>query len=489
MGFTAATGGSLNAHKVCFDGTDLLKIDDVGICEGSGVELNLPSAGKFFGWNTTKGIDDPTSLTPFFSPTVTTTYEVTYTSFCDDLIKDTFEVKVNPLPEGSYIKQNNLNCAGTVVPCTYDGPSILINEINISPSLWDGSLFSGENFSSEDHGEGEWIELYNPNRCDPVDVSGFMLGTYNSSGNENARSLGMGVILTEGTVVPPNGFLVVRGRRAPKPADGTIDIVITGEDGMMCLGNPLENSRFWFANSGGWFGFYDRNGVPQDMISWGTPIAGDLNQYPCIPDSNLFNGVTVLPSYTASGIGVNVGNHVVGKTFVRIPDGGSWATEMADENTSIGSCNDPSTCAVGTPTSSCNGYASMQMTQGTGPFKFLWDDIFQQRTETASSLCAGLYTVVVTDVNACSVTYQVEIEDEFLDFDTIKVLQPICIGDSTAIEIKVNREGEFIYTWNPAVSNTNLATLLSAGDYQIQVSDGFVCWILSSRFYRVNKSL
>lgn len=60
----------------------------------------------------------------------------------------------------------NTNCFGS--PCDYEGPSILINEIMMSPNSNDGSLWGGTASQA-----GEWIELYNPDICEPVDISCF----------------------------------------------------------------------------------------------------------------------------------------------------------------------------------------------------------------------------------------------------------------------------------------------------------------------------
>lgn len=52
-------------------------------------------------------------------------------------------------------------------PCNYNGPSILINEINIFPNSGDGSIYGA---SPTGPGMGEWIELFNPNWCDSVSL-------------------------------------------------------------------------------------------------------------------------------------------------------------------------------------------------------------------------------------------------------------------------------------------------------------------------------
>ena len=68
----------------------------------------------------------------------------------------------------------NYNCDG--VGCNYSGPSILINEVMLRPSSFDGSIYGdGPGFTANTN-SGEWIELYNPDQCYPKDISGFLLG-------------------------------------------------------------------------------------------------------------------------------------------------------------------------------------------------------------------------------------------------------------------------------------------------------------------------
>jgi len=50
--------------------------------------------------------------------------------------------------------------------------------------------------------------------------------------------------------------------------------------------------------------------------------------------------------------------------------------------------------------SQCNGIASVNPSGGTGPYTFLWQP-GGQITASISSLCAGLYTVTITDANGC----------------------------------------------------------------------------------------
>ncbi|MCH8317420.1 MAG: SprB repeat-containing protein [Bacteroidetes bacterium] len=49
----------------------------------------------------------------------------------------------------------------------------------------------------------------------------------------------------------------------------------------------------------------------------------------------------------------------------------------------------------------CDGYAQVNVTGGTPPYTYLWDDTGNSTTSSVSTLCAGFYTITVTDTNGC----------------------------------------------------------------------------------------
>lgn len=369
----------------------------------------------------------------------------------------------------------NTKCGGSSA-CNYSGPSILINEINLVPSANDGSIY-GETGTSGVK-EGEWIELYNPDWCNAVDISGYILGSYNSTAGAISASNGMGFMLPAGTVVPPLGFVVVRGRNTSVPTSSAIDIIVDDLGGNLCIDGGLTTSRIWFQNAGGWFGFYDASGVPQDIVQWGSTSASDLDGVPCIPPSS---PIPSLLSANASGILYNLGaTPSTGQTYVRIPDGGNWSTTTQSENSSYGTCNDlVGGCVIGNGgVSTCDGSATVNIVSGgTGPFTYQWNDALNQTTATADSLCPGTYCVIVTDSSGiCFDTICVEILDSSKITFNVQINNPTCSNDDGNITLTPDSVGNYNYTWTPNVSSTNAASSLSGGVYQIQVTNGSCAW-------------
>lgn len=128
-------------------------------------------------------------------------------------------------------------CSGT--GCEYEGPTIMINEVMLKPVEGDGSIV-GSAYSDQEM-SGEWIELYNPHKCESVDISCYFLGNNAQDGAYFFfENYGGGFVLPQGTVVPPQGFCVVRGENAPAVPSNLL--VANG-------GNVVEvvvNSRYCF---------------------------------------------------------------------------------------------------------------------------------------------------------------------------------------------------------------------------------------------------
>jgi uncharacterized repeat protein (TIGR01451 family) len=98
------------------------------------------------------------------------------------------------------------------------------------------------------------------------------------------------------------------------------------------------------------------------------------------------------------------GNLCAGTYIVQVTDasGCSVSVTVAISNSSslTGSASSTSSsCNI------CNGTATVSASGGTGPYTYSWNDPSVQTTATATGLCSGTYTVVVTDSLGCSVAY------------------------------------------------------------------------------------
>ena len=316
----------------------------------------------------------------------------------------------------SVTSTDNTDCIGR--NCFYNGPTILINEVMLVPSEYDGSIVGSAYHTT---GGGEWIELYNPHKCDSVDISCYFLGNNapdrpreSGGGSQSEGNWPGGFLLPPGTVVPPQGFVVVRGSQCPtvpsnllvQNGGNVVEVVVNSR---YCFGSG--GGRLWFPNAGGWFAFYDANGVPQDAISWGSQTNSCMSCAPCNPGGCSYTGALLsyaaIPSDRKNYITSLSQDAIKGKSIRRVPDGGAWQYNVPAAST-YGTCN---TECVEPAEISCLGTATAVATGGVPPYSYAWSDPSEQITATALGLCAGTYTVTVTDANQATATASVTVKN------------------------------------------------------------------------------
>lgn len=128
----------------------------------------------------------------------------------------------------------------------------------------------------------------------------------------------------------------------------------------------------------------------------------------------------------------------------------------------------------------CDGTATAEGI-GVAPFTYLWDDPLAQTTATATGLCAGDYTVTVTDAIGCVETGTVTIEEpEELTAMVTATTAVSCFGDEDGSGVIEASGGTGAYTYDigdgPVADGT--FTDLDAGTYPITVTDENGCEII-----------
>ncbi|MBL7962719.1 MAG: gliding motility-associated C-terminal domain-containing protein [Flavobacteriales bacterium] len=130
----------------------------------------------------------------------------------------------------------------------------------------------------------------------------------------------------------------------------------------------------------------------------------------------------------------------------------------------------------------CDGTASVAPTGGIGTFTYLWTPApgGGQGTPNATGLCAGAYSVLVTDSVGCDTTVNFLITEPTPIEPNATVSDVACAGDCNGSVLLSVTGGTapHSYIWSPVPPNGqgNASALgLCAGDYTVTISDGAGC--------------
>jgi hypothetical protein len=167
---------------------------------------------------------------------------------------------------------------------------------------------------------------------------------------------------------------------------------------------------------------------------------------------------------TASGLQAGIYN-------LRVLDG-----HFCESSRSIGitSTDGPKAVFTNLITPTCsyslNGSASVEITDGHGPFAFAWQN--GQKRNNATNLGGGNHLVEVTDSNNCTIVESVFIPaPDTLKVDLVEKIEPFCHNDCTG-KLKVSARGgngQYQYVWGNSTGAE--ATQLCAGTYDVRATD------------------
>src|SRR5688500_2087330 len=124
---------------------------------------------------------------------------------------------------------------------------------------------------------------------------------------------------------------------------------------------------------------------------------------------------------------------------------------------------------------SCNSLCDGSITatpSGSPPFTFMWAPN-PQNTQVATGLCAGTYTVTVTDANNCTATASATVLQPSAITVSLSQVNVYCNSqcNGSATATVFGGTPGYTFSWAPSGGNGATATGLCAGNYTCIVTD------------------
>lgn len=134
----------------------------------------------------------------------------------------------------------------------------------------------------------------------------------------------------------------------------------------------------------------------------------------------------------------------------------------------------------------CDGLIDVIPGGGTAPYFFQWQNEFGtnlpgQTNDTLNNVCQGIYNVMVTDFEGCSITFgPIDMTAPASPWVvTTSQTDPLCNGDcngTATVTVLGGNNPPYTYQWDDVFSQvTPTATLLCAGTWTVTISDAGIC--------------
>lgn len=231
---------------------------------------------------------------------------------------------------------------------------------------------------------------------------------------------------------------------------------------------PGRNASQWTASNDGYR--FTPNGAAQYTLSWTGP-SGPLGSA---------NPLTVCPSVTSTYTATVVNTTCAGNVTV---------TDQVTVNTTAGGITTTGSQTNILCNGQCTGSATVNITAGSGPFTYVWSPApgGGQGTNTATGLCSGIYTCVVSNPAGCTASQTFNITQAPPITATQTQTNVLCNGTCTgqANVVAGGGTGAYTYVWSPAPGGgqgTATATGLCAGVYVCTITSGPAGCTISATF-------
>jgi gliding motility-associated-like protein len=354
---------------------------------------------------------------------------------------------------------------------------VVINEVHPRPAGGDTDQAFQSMYNSTATSGSEFVEIYNTDPCNDVDISCWSIGGMDGGTNGGSFSF------PAGTMIPPLGFITLGGPNTPGI---TFNLNQAANSALLWRSNA---NRWHLPNGDGWLSLYDATGNSVDAVYW-TFAANDptkLNN-----DATFTDGVLQRiascgggPLATASGIpGIEYINSATstGLSFERTTDGtATWALGVATPNDCNGICVTSSAfelnATVQQPSCGASDGSITFNPTPAGVYSYTWSPNVAA-TNSASNLGAGSYDISIT-LNGCTIdTTIVLTSGNGVSSALITVVDADCGQANGEVTISAITGGQGPYEINfnglgfgSATNYPNLA----AGSYTVIIQDANGC--------------
>ncbi|MCW5907720.1 MAG: gliding motility-associated C-terminal domain-containing protein [Chitinophagales bacterium] len=194
-----------------------------------------------------------------------------------------------------------------------------------------------------------------------------------------------------------------------------------------------------------------------------------------------YNAGTLIAGQTGS----TIGSLCAGSYSVRFTDQ-QGCTVSASTNVFSNSLNATASATSVYCNGDCNGMITSIATGGVTPYNFLLQNasggtVYSGNSNIIANLCAGNYTLVVTDAGNCSVNIPLVISQPAALTPTPTATNPLCFGSCNGAATVSVTGGTlpYQYEWRNStgqlISNFSSVNNLCAGNYAVQIKDSNNC--------------
>jgi len=137
-----------------------------------------------------------------------------------------------------------------------------------------------------------------------------------------------------------------------------------------------------------------------------------------------------------------------------------------------------------------NGMCDVNVTGGTAPYTYLWNDKSKSTGSSINNIGQGNYKVVITDAMGCSMTQSFILQDPPVLKLSLTTIDEKCPGanDGSASCKLTSGNGPFNFNWSQVgIGNINTATGLIPGAYSVTITNNDGCSI--EQDFNINNAL